>query len=111
MKEKAFQFGKSALLTGILSEPENGVTPADRPAFILLNSGILHRVGSCRLHVRIARALAAAGFSSLRFDFSGIGDSEPRRDSLSFEESSRVEVREAMDYAAQTRGVRRFVLM
>jgi pimeloyl-ACP methyl ester carboxylesterase len=87
------------------------MTETERPAFILLNSGILHRVGSCRLHVKLARALAAGGFTSLRFDFSGIGDSEQRRDSLSFEESSVVEVREAMDYLAQSRGVNNFVLM
>ncbi len=111
MREKAIQFGKSAVLSGILADPESMADSGDRPAFILLNSGILHRVGSCRLHVRLARALSAAGFSSLRFDFSGIGDSESRRDSLSFEQSSRAEVREAMDYIAQSRGTKRFVLM
>jgi pimeloyl-ACP methyl ester carboxylesterase len=63
------------------------------------------------MHVRLARALATSGFSSLRFDFSGIGDSGQRRDSLAFEESSVAEVREAMDYMAQSRGTKRFILM
>jgi pimeloyl-ACP methyl ester carboxylesterase len=110
MSERAILFGKAATLTGVVCEPDNK-TGVERPAFVLLNSGILHRVGSCRLHVRLARALAASGFTSIRFDFSGIGDSEQRRDSLPYEQSSVVEVREAMDYLAQTRGVKGFVLM
>jgi len=109
IREQVVQFGKGGGLTGIVTLPE-GTGPADRPTFIFLNSGILHRVGSCRLHVRLARALAEAGFPALRFDFSGIGDSEPRKDSLAFEESAPLEVREAMDYLTAKRGAARFVL-
>jgi pimeloyl-ACP methyl ester carboxylesterase len=108
-REQVVQFGKSATLTGVLTIPDGGSVPG-RPGFILLNSGILHRVGSCRLHVRLARALADAGFTALRFDFSGIGDSEPRKDSLAFEESAPLEVREAMDYLTAKRGASRFVV-
>src|SRR5690242_20829696 len=77
----------------------------------MLNSGILHRVGSCRLHVQVARALSVAGFSTLRFDYSGVGDSDSRRDTLPFEQSAVVETQEAMDYLTRTKGVQRFVLM
>jgi len=77
----------------------------------MLNSGILHRVGSCRLHVQLARALSAAGFTSLRFDYSGVGDSDSRRDTLPFEQSAVAETQEAMDYLTRTKGVQRFVLM
>lgn len=98
MKERAVQFGESARLVGVLTEAERPGGDAGRPAVILLNSGILHRVGSCRLHVKLARALARRGFPALRFDFSGMGDSSARRDSLPFEESSVIEIREAMDY-------------
>jgi pimeloyl-ACP methyl ester carboxylesterase len=111
VNEQAIQFGKSAVLSGILADPDSANAESGRPAFILLNSGILHRVGSCRLHVRLARALARRGFTSLRFDFSGVGDSETRRDSLSFEDACRAEVREAMDYVAAARGTRNFILM
>ena len=45
------------------------------PTVVLLNAGIVHRVGPNRMHVLLARALAAAGIPSLRFDMSGIGDS------------------------------------
>lgn len=108
VREKAVRFGKSATLVGVLSEPVSAVPGA--PAVLLLNSGILHRVGACRLYVQLARAIAAQGFVVLRFDYSGIGDSEARKDSLAFEESAVVETREAMDWLTQTKGTQRFVL-
>jgi pimeloyl-ACP methyl ester carboxylesterase len=110
-REKGVRFGTSASLVGVLTESAPGTSSAGRPAVIFLNSGILHRVGSCRLHVRMARAFSAAGFHSLRFDFSGIGDSDQRRDSLPFEESAVVETREAMDYLAKAKGVQQFILI
>lgn len=110
-REKAVRFGTSASLVGVLTEAAPGTGHEERPAVLFLNSGILHRVGSCRLHVQLARALSAAGFHTLRFDYSGIGDSDQRRDSLPFEESAVIETREAMDYLAKAKGVTRFVLM
>lgn len=111
MKEKVLRFGRSAALVGVLAEPTRAASGQDRPAVILLNSGILHRVGACRLHVKLARRLATDGYSVLRFDFSGMGDSEPRKDSLRFEESAVIETREAMDHLAASRGCSRFVLV
>ncbi len=108
--ERVVRFGKTASLVGILCEPDGERAP-DAPAIVMLNSGILHRAGASRLYVKFARALAGRGFTSLRFDFSGIGDSEPRRDALRFEESAIVEAREAMDHLEQSRGSRRFVLI
>lgn len=111
-REKAVRFGSTASLVGVLTEAAAAAGDASgRPAVIFLNSGILHRVGSCRLHVRMARAFSAAGFHSLRFDYSGIGDSDQRRDSLPFEESAVIETREAMDYLEKVRGTTRFVLI
>jgi pimeloyl-ACP methyl ester carboxylesterase len=111
-REKAVKFGTSASLVGVMTEAAPGAgDAAGRPGVIFLNSGILHRVGSCRLHVRMARAFSAAGFHALRFDYSGIGDSDQRRDSLPFEESAVIETREAMDYLAKAKGVKQFVLI
>jgi hypothetical protein len=109
MRERAIRFGRTAALVGVVTEPAAATAP-DRPAVLLLNSGILHHVGASRLHVQLARRLAEDGFISLRFDHSGIGDSEPRRDALSFEQSAVVETREAMDHLAAQKGVRSFVL-
>lgn len=59
-------------LFGILSLPP--ATERRRTALILLNAGFIHRVGPFRLHARLARAAAAAGYPVLRFDNPGIGD-------------------------------------
>jgi pimeloyl-ACP methyl ester carboxylesterase len=62
--------------------------------------------------VRMARKLAEMGHPCFRFDFSGIGDSEPRRDTLAAAESAVVETREAMDLiGARKGGVNRFILI
>jgi hypothetical protein len=102
VREEAILFGASKSLVGVVTDPaENGKT---RPAVILLNSGIIHRVGPNRLYVTLARRLARVGFVVLRYDHSGIGDSVIRRDNLPFERSSVQETREAMEYLATTRG-------
>ena len=110
MRERVVRFGKSASLVGIQTDAISAQRE-ERPGVILVNSGILHRVGACRLHVRLARALAEMGFSTLRFDFSGIGDSPVRRDDLVFEESAVLEIQEAMDSLGASNGARTFVLM
>jgi hypothetical protein len=77
MKEHAVSFGSSGQLSGILTEP---VSPRpNAPAVLLWNIGTHHRVGTSRIWVELARRLARDGFTSLRFDLSGMGDSEPRR--------------------------------
>ncbi len=108
MKERALRIGRPTPLIGVVSEPET-FDPA-RPAVIILNSGIMHHVGACRLSVKLAREVAAKGLLAARFDYSGIGDSEPRRGSDSFDEVSPRECGEVMDYLEKTRGCRRFIL-
>lgn len=73
MKERAIQFGPERRLIGILSLPER-VDPT-RPAIIVPNTGVEHRVGPNRLHIRLCRGFARLGFVSLRMDLSGMGDS------------------------------------
>lgn len=111
MREKAVLFGKTAKLVGVLCEPTGDVRRAGAPCVVLLNSGLLHRVGAHRLHVKLARALSQIGVPSLRFDFSGLGDSEVRKDSLPFEQSGPLEVREAMDFLEAKVGSSSFVLV
>ena len=109
-RQRIVKFGGATPLVGVLTEPAAG-DATQRPWVILLNSGILHHVGVNRLHVQLARRLAANGYGSLRFDFSGLGDSEARRDDLSFERSAPLETRDAIDYLARTQGAQRVVLM
>lgn len=108
MKERALRMGKPIPLIGVSSEPDD--FDPGRPVLLLLNSGVMHHVGACRLSVKIARAAAERGILAVRFDFSGIGDSEPRRGSEVFEEASRNECREVMDYLQKSRGVNQFIL-
>lgn len=110
MRERAVTFGPDGSLVGILTEASPDRVFEDAPSVILLNSGIVHRVGANRLYVKLARRLADLGFSVLRFDHSGIGDSEPRRDDRPFERSAVDEARAAMDLMEQSRGADRFVL-
>ena len=110
LREKAIRLGSGGSLVGILTESPDPDAKA-RPGVVLVNSGILHRVGACRLHVTLARALARDGYHALRFDFSGIGDSSVRRDDLSFEASAVVELQDAMNQLASARGNAAFVVM
>ncbi len=108
MRERAVRIGSPTPLISIICEPEEIDTA--KPAVIILNSGVMHHIGTCRLSVKIARNLANLGILSCRFDFSGIGDSETRRGNLAFEESGPLEIKEVMDYLSKKRGITRFVL-
>jgi pimeloyl-ACP methyl ester carboxylesterase len=109
VRERPLQFGDSGGMLGLVTEPERAA--AGRPAVLILNSGLVHRIGTFRNSVKIARRLATDGFPAVRFDLSGVGDSEPRRDAVRFEERWLGDVRAAMDHVERTRGVRWFVLM
>ncbi|MCE7937526.1 hypothetical protein DCC79_01120 [bacterium] len=111
MIETAVLFGHHAALVGVLAEPDPVPAAADRPAVIILDAGRIHHVGPNRLHVKLARRLAAEGFTVLRFDFSGIGDSAVREDHAPFRQSVVAETREAMAFLGAVRGLRRFVLL
>jgi pimeloyl-ACP methyl ester carboxylesterase len=103
--------GEKNPLIGIISQPETADVSNPSVAVILLNSGVIHRVGSCRLSVTLARALVQkAGLMTLRFDFSGIGDSEARRSTLTAAESAVEEVQEVMDYLTREKNIKQFIL-
>jgi dienelactone hydrolase len=107
VKEEALSFGKKASLCGVVTRPE---AETGRPAIVLLNSGLVHHVGPHRLYVKLARALAERGHLVLRVDFSGIGDSEKRKDNVRFEKSAVEDARESMDVLSEKYGVTRFGL-
>ncbi|HKC11776.1 MAG TPA: hypothetical protein VKI41_07060 [Vicinamibacteria bacterium] len=110
MIEKALLFGEAKSLVGVITRPENAPSSA-RPGVIILNAGVIHRVGPNRMHVRLARELARHGFLSMRFDFSGLGDSAPRADSAAFAQATVKETRQAMEVLASTADVYSFVLV
>ena len=108
MKETAHTFGTKAKLRGILTQPAEG--SPERPAVLFLNSGLVHHVGPHRLYVKAARDLAERGHLVLRMDFSGVGDSEKRKDNLRFERAAVEDAREGIDYLAQKHGASSFAL-
>lgn len=72
------QIGRNDGLSGMLTLPLDLET--SRPVFVILNAGLLHRVGPYRLHVQCARRLARQGLPVLRLDLSGLGYSAPDPD-------------------------------
>ena len=72
---------------------------ADAPVFLLSNSGVIGRAGPNRLNVRLARRLAARGIASVRFDLSGLGDSERAPGELDPFEQWILDTRAVMDQA------------
>jgi len=110
MREKAVLFGEERSLVGIVTDPDPVEEAHTPPAVIFLNAGILHHVGPNRLYVKLARQLARDGFVTLRFDFSGIGDSRVRSDNLPFGQSAIRETQEAMDFLQAEWGVQQFIL-
>jgi dienelactone hydrolase len=95
----------------VIAEPLEAPPPS-RPAILLLNTGANHRVGSNRMYVAMARAWAAAGFVTLRFDLSGIGDSPARGDARENDVYSARGVSEAQAAMRflSARGRERFIL-
>lgn len=109
MSERAITFGPSGSLVGVLGEPERS-TRRDVPAVLLWNVGINHHVGPSRIWVDLSRRLVRAGFVVLRFDLSGLGDSEPRQGGSSEGERALADVRDAMDTVTKHTGIRTFAV-
>jgi dienelactone hydrolase len=95
IRETLLPLGRDRNLVAIATQPQ---TDHERPAVILVNAGVIHRVGPHRLHVRLARRLAEAGHLAIRMDLSGIGDSGPLPEQLSFRASSVADIRTAADH-------------
>jgi hypothetical protein len=108
--ERVLQFGQSGDLVGILTQPREAPRNG-RPIFVMWNVGVNHRVGPYRIYVDLCRDLAEAGFTALRFDSSGLGDSDVRREAVSDAEREDLDVRDALDMLAKRTGCDRFVLI
>jgi alpha/beta superfamily hydrolase len=80
VRESAVIFDGERRLFGVLSE---NVAHGEQcgTGIILANAGSVHTVGPGRLHVELARGWARLGFTVLRMDMGGVGDSETRADS------------------------------
>lgn len=94
MREVSMRFGTG--MVGTLCLPE-GAGNAQGLGAVLFNAGVVHRIGPHRVNVKLARALAACGVPSIRFDLRGLGDSLPASDGLPHEEQVVADLRLAID--------------
>jgi pimeloyl-ACP methyl ester carboxylesterase len=110
--EDVLVFGQEdANLVGIITDPPEGRRDPNLPGVILLNPGLIHRVGPHRLYVKLARALAEQGHVVLRFDLSGVGESRPRAEIVSGAHGAVLDTFDAMAWLYWARGVKGFILM
>ncbi|MEP6501828.1 MAG: alpha/beta fold hydrolase [Betaproteobacteria bacterium] len=106
--ETIARFGADERLLGIVTLPAQ--RRADAPACLLMNAGVVHRIGPHRLNVKIARALAAIGIASIRIDLSGLGDSPSAPGAAHSGEQTVRDLQDAMAHLEQTLGVQRFIV-
>ncbi|MBK8253572.1 MAG: alpha/beta fold hydrolase [Polyangiaceae bacterium] len=112
--ERVHLFGEGGAL-GIVTLPPGDPGTVDAPAagnpfLVILNAGLVHRIGPFRLSVDLARRLAARGSRVLRLDLPGIGDSPARGGSAPVEGQAVDACREAMNHLAERYGARTFMV-
>jgi pimeloyl-ACP methyl ester carboxylesterase len=107
--EQALLLGERRSLVSVIARPR---VPgrADLPAIVILNTGIVHRVGHHRMYVTLSRRLAASGYTVVRFDQSGLGDSGPRSDHLPPLPAGLADIKEVLDALQKSHQVSRFIL-
>jgi pimeloyl-ACP methyl ester carboxylesterase len=77
LTERPVYLSSSAVvLHGIITEPPHGEKTGR--AVILLNSGAVSHTGPNRLYVSLSRSWARRGYTTLRLDMAGLGDSDAR---------------------------------
>jgi pimeloyl-ACP methyl ester carboxylesterase len=108
--ERPVLLGAHRSLVGIETSPAAPVRQP-KPTLVILNTGIMHRVGHHRMFVSISRRLAQEGHATLRFDFSGIGDSAPRSDAMSPNDSALADIKEVVDWLDRERGAKGLILV
>jgi pimeloyl-ACP methyl ester carboxylesterase len=110
LSEQAVLLGPRQSLVGIVTE----IVPpkaAARTGIVILNTGIIHRVGHHRMYVTMSRRLAATGNIVLRFDFSGVGDSDSSSSGLPPLPSNLADITEALDWLTSMRSLTRVILV
>jgi hypothetical protein len=108
--DKVVLLGERKSIVAIATQPM--AAPAvDRPAIIILNTGIIHRVGHNRMYVTLSRELAEQGHVVLRMDQSGIGDSDAPVDVFDPLLVGLADIKEAVNWLSATKNVKKIILM
>ena len=106
--ERIARLDPDGRLVGIVTLP--AAPRPGAPALLLMNAGVVHRIGPHRLNVKLARALAEDGITSIRIDLSGLGDSPNATGAAHFGQQAIQDLQAAMAHLEQTLGIRRFVV-
>ena len=109
IKEIPVAFGPRQSLVGMVATPAS--SDSIPVACLMFNMDANHRVGPRRVNVKLARQLAERGISSIRFDLSGLGDSEQATASEHFHTQAVVDLQAAMDQIESMLGIHRFVVI
>jgi hypothetical protein len=97
IRESVLDSVNDGALAGVCTVPAR---PRADWSALILNAGVLHRVGPHRLHVHLARRLAGDGWRCARIDLSGIGDSRGLPGGMSFRDSAVADTRATLDALA-----------
>jgi len=103
MDEIPLTLGPEQNLVGVLTPP---LGPRRRLAVLLLNAGVVHRIGPHRNNVKLARHLAQQGYTAVRFDNSGVGDSRLPLDAAPFRQQAVHDIQLVMDYLEREHGLK-----
>ncbi|MBY0610821.1 MAG: alpha/beta hydrolase [Beijerinckiaceae bacterium] len=100
-REEAYRFGPDSRLFGVLCAPI--ITSHPGRMVLFLNAGANRNIGWARLTVPLARRLAGLGYSSLRMDFSGLGESlvaDPEKPVILYDDAFQADIAAALDWLA-----------
>lgn len=97
MIERVYNFGTNNELSGILTIDESEHQRRQAPSILFLNAGFLHKSGFNRFNTDLARQLSIYGYSSLRFDLHGLGDSATCLPSVDYEKQVIIDIQQAID--------------
>ncbi|MGZ8271534.1 MAG: hypothetical protein ACXW1T_09965, partial [Methylophilus sp.] len=110
IEEEFVSIGSNKLF-GIIGQPSSN--PSLDKIVIFLNSGTEHHLGPGRVWVEYSRSLNIAGFSTMRADFNGIGESRIRGDDRRMQPYDESQNQDILDYIAfcQKRGYQKIALV
>lgn len=109
MKEQLYTYGIQRNLQGIASLPV--VVNENKPAIILFNAGVVHKVGPFDINISIANHLSSMGFLVFRFDLSGMGDSLKVKDGTSHQVTVINDLKQTMSFIESQYAVNTFIMM